>query len=76
MKIQGENNIQDILPRIIRETIGHIYQMQFRLFGTFGETNSKNQRDKLQNTLEEENNKKCIPHQFSFVYNKLKEVVL
>ena len=39
-------------------------------------TNSKNQRDKLQNTLEEENNKKCIPHQFSFVYNNLKEVVL
>ena len=47
MKIQGENNIQDILPRIIRETIGHIYQTQFRLFSTFGENQLKKSKRQI-----------------------------
>ena len=47
MRIQGENDIQDILPRIIRETIGHIYQTQFRLFGTFGENQLKKSKRQI-----------------------------
>ena len=47
MRIQDENNVQDILPRIIRETIEHRYQTPFRLFAKFGENQFKNQRDKL-----------------------------
>ena len=41
MKIQDENNVQDILPRVIRETIEHIYQTPFRLFVKFGENQFK-----------------------------------
>ena len=41
MRIQGEDNIQDILPRITRETIGHICRTPFRLLGKFGENQPK-----------------------------------
>ena len=41
MRIQGENNVKDILPRIIRETVEHIYQTPFRVLGKFGENQFK-----------------------------------
>ena len=41
MRIQDENNVQDILPRVIRETIEHIYQTPFRLFAKFRENQFK-----------------------------------
>ena len=47
MRIQGENNIQDILPRIIQETIGHIYRTPFRLLGKFGEKQLKKSKRQI-----------------------------
>ena len=52
MKIQDENNVQDIFPRIfsdfsILKPIKHIYQILFRLLGKFGENQFKKSKRQI-----------------------------
>ena len=47
MRIQDENNVQDIFPRIILESIKHIYQTPFRLLGKFGENQFKKSKRQI-----------------------------
>ena len=47
MRIQDENNVQDIFPRIILEPIKHIYQTPFRLLGKFGENQFKKSKRQI-----------------------------